>query len=138
MSNISQPDFDAIRMRTAAWDIFDKVFTSCAAGERKPHLGFYRHVLAETGSNPHSTVFVDDKLENVLSARSLGLHGIIFDSHEVKRTLRNVLGDPIARGQQYLKDNAGHLNSVTDDGHALNEIRENFTQLLIWEATGDR
>lgn len=45
MSNTSLPDYAALRKKSAQWDIFDRVFTSGAAGERKPNLGFYRHVL---------------------------------------------------------------------------------------------
>lgn len=45
MSNISQPDYEVLRTKPADWSIFDQVFTSAAVGERKPNLGFYRHVL---------------------------------------------------------------------------------------------
>ena len=45
MSNTSLSDYAALRNKSADWDIFDRVFTSGAAGERKPNLGFYRHVL---------------------------------------------------------------------------------------------
>ncbi|KAH7926721.1 HAD-like protein [Leucogyrophana mollusca] len=136
MSNISQPDYEVLRTKPADWSIFDEVFTSAAAGERKPNLGFYRLVLSKTGVDPRRAIFVDDKLENVLSARSLGLHGIVFDDPlKVIRALRNLLGDPVQRGQGYLRSNAKKLESVTDNGIVL---RENFAQLLILEATRDK
>ncbi|KAG6857679.1 hypothetical protein H0H87_004095 [Tephrocybe sp. NHM501043] len=141
MSNISLPDYEVLRSKPADWSIFDQVFTSGAAGERKPNLGFFTQVLSATGVDPHSTIFVDDRSENVLSARSLGLHGIIFDnSHNVGRALRNLVGDPIARGRDYLKQNAGRMVSVTDrtEKHPAIELRENFAQLLILEATSER
>ncbi|KAF8210318.1 Haloacid dehalogenase-like hydrolase-domain-containing protein [Mycena galopus ATCC 62051] len=138
MSNISLPDYEVLRTKKADWDIFDRIFTSGAAGERKPHLGFYKHVINETNTNPRRAIFVDDKLENVLSARSLGLHGIIFPrggSEKVKRALRNLIGDPVQRGRQYLQSNARHLESITDNGIIL---QENFAQLLILELTSKR
>ncbi|KAK0461065.1 Haloacid dehalogenase-like hydrolase-domain-containing protein [Desarmillaria tabescens] len=136
MSNISLPDYDVLQTKPADWSLFDRVFTSGAVGERKPHLGFYRHVLAETKADPHSSIFVDDKPENVLTARSLGLHGIIFDDRSrVTRALRNLLSDPVSRGREYLSSNAKRLESRTDGGIVL---EENFAQLLILEATGDR
>ncbi len=136
MSNISLPDYDVLQTKPADWSLFDRIFTSGAVGERKPHLGFYRYVLAETQANPHSTIFVDDKPENVLTARSLGLHGIIFDDRSrVTRALRNLLSDPVSRGREYLSSNAKRLQSKTDGGIVL---EENFAQLLILEATGDR
>lgn len=136
MSNISIPDYQFLRTKAVDWSLFDRIFTSGAAGERKPNLGFYRYVLSETGCDPYRTIFVDDKQENVLSARSLGLHGIVCDDHtKVKRSLRNLLGDPVIRGQEFLQRNAGKHYSVTDNDV---ELRENFGQLLILEATEDR
>ena len=58
MSNISAPDWEVLRTKGADWDIFDGVFTSAAAGERKPNLGYYRHVLKVTGADPKRTIFV--------------------------------------------------------------------------------
>jgi len=136
MSNISAPDYEVLRAKSADWSLFDDIFTSAGVGERKPHLGFYRTVLSTTGADPSRTIFVDDKLENVLSARSLGMCGIIFDDQrKVIRALHNLLGDPVERGRQYLTLNAKKLQSVTENGILL---RENFSQLLILEATCDR
>ncbi|KAJ6499937.1 Haloacid dehalogenase-like hydrolase-domain-containing protein [Mycena vitilis] len=138
MSNISLPDYKVLRTKEADWDIFDQIFTSGEAGERKPHLGFYKQVLNETKIDPRRAIFVDDKLENVLSARSLGLHGIVFPkggSNKVKQALRNLIGDPVLRGRDYLQRNAQHLESITDNGILL---QENFAQLLILELTGDK
>jgi FMN phosphatase YigB (HAD superfamily) len=49
MSNISQPDYEYLRTKPGDWSIFDHVFTSAAAGERKPNIGFYQHVVSSTG-----------------------------------------------------------------------------------------
>lgn len=141
MSNISLPDWEVLRMKPADWDIFDHVFTSGAVGERKPNLAFYRHVIAATDLQPHQTIFVDDKLENVLSARSLGFTGIVFDEpSEVKRALRNLIGDPVQRGGEFLVRNAGKLGSITrtTTKHESISLDENFAQLLILEITGNR
>ncbi|KAG7442267.1 uncharacterized protein BT62DRAFT_922697 [Guyanagaster necrorhizus] len=44
MFNISQPGYEALWSVSADmnWSIFDSIFTSFAAGRRKPDLGFYR------------------------------------------------------------------------------------------------
>lgn len=136
MSNISAPDYEVLRTKPADWSLFDGIFTSADVGERKPNLGFYKAVISSTGADPSRTIFVDDKMVNVLSARSLGMRGIIFDdTREVIRMLYNLLGDPVERGRQYLTMNAKKLISVTDNGILL---RENFAQLLILEATDNR
>jgi FMN phosphatase YigB (HAD superfamily) len=137
MSNISGPDYETV-LETRGQDLalFDRVFPSCEAGERKPHLGFYKQVLQETNSDPATTAMIDDKTENVLTARSLGIHGIVFaNAKQVRREVLNLVGDPIRRGLSFLHQNAGRLHSVTQKGQ---EVRENFTQLLILEALKDR
>lgn len=80
MSNISLPDWTPLRaaMPDAEWDIFESVFTSGGAGERKPESGFFRLVLEKTGADPRRTVFVDDKARNVDAAKSFGIHGVVF------------------------------------------------------------
>ncbi|KAG7443759.1 phosphatase yihX [Guyanagaster necrorhizus] len=94
MSNISVPDYAVLRTKPADWEIFDRVFTSGEAGERKPDPAYYRHVLAATGTVPSVAIFVDDRPENVLSARSLGLRGIVFDDRQrVQKELRDLLGE---------------------------------------------
>ncbi|KAH8822863.1 HAD-like domain-containing protein [Flagelloscypha sp. PMI_526] len=136
LSNISTPDYAYLLALDAQWSIFDEVFVSCEIGERKPHLGIFKHVIERTGSNPATTVFVDDKLDNVLSARSLGCRGVQFTSRiEAFRELKTLFHDPIHRGYTFLLENAGRLESVTDTGEVIPEI---FAQLLILEATGQK
>lgn len=136
LSNISAPDFAYLRTLDAQWSIFDEVFVSCEIGERKPHLGIFKTVLQRTGSNPAKTVFVDDKLDNVLSAKSLGCRGVHFvERHEAFRELKTLFCDPVQRGHAFLAANAGRLDSVTNSGELVPEI---FAQLLILEATGQR
>ena len=137
MSNISAPDWEVLRRkgRPEDWALFERVFTSAAVRERKPNLGYFRHVQESTGIDPLRTAFVDGELENVVSARSLGLKGIIFTSFdEVARELRTLVRNPIIDGERYLHDHAKEMKSVTDTGVVL---EENFAQLLILEATTD-
>ncbi|TRM57272.1 HAD-like domain-containing protein [Schizophyllum amplum] len=135
MSNISAPDWSVLRTKSADWDIFDAVYTSAEAGERKPDLSFFRHVIAQTGVDPTHTAFVDDKFDNVLAARSFGMKGVVYDEFSnVQRTLRNICGNPVARGFAFMHEHAGRHVSFTSTGHV---IQENFAQLLILEALGD-
>ncbi|TFK28266.1 HAD-like protein [Coprinopsis marcescibilis] len=139
-SNISGPDFETLRSKPADWSIFEKIFTSAGVGERKPNLGIYRHVISATGIDPRRAIFIDDKIENVFSARSIGFEGIVFDSKAaVKRSLLNYFYNPAERGNAYLQANKGKLHSVlgtTEEDAVL--LHENFAQLLILEASGDR
>jgi FMN phosphatase YigB (HAD superfamily) len=136
MSNISASDYAVAREKPAKWAIFERVFTSAAAGMRKPDLRFFKYVLGEINVEPSSVVFVDDRFENVLAARSLGINGIVFDDvTRVRQALRYFVGNPVSRGHEFLEARAGRLESETDLGQ---QISENFAQLLILEATNNR
>ena len=101
LSNISLPDYEFIIKLPTDWSIFDKVFASAVLGERKPDLAAYEKVVAETGIDPSTAVFVDDKIENVEAARSLGIHGIVFDKQEgVFQALRKAFGDRVQAIQE--------------------------------------
>ncbi|ASU83155.1 HAD family phosphatase [Nocardiopsis gilva YIM 90087] len=52
---------------------FDALFFSCDLGIRKPAPDIYTHVLTELGVTPEETVFIDDREENVLAAKRLGI-----------------------------------------------------------------
>ena len=103
---------------------------------RKPDPRFYRYVLEEINMDPEELVFVDDRTENVLAARSLGISSIMFDSDvNVIRAVRNTLESKVGRGYQYLYRYAKRFDSITDNGHT---IPDNFAQLLILETTNDQ
>ncbi|KAF4538114.1 Had-like protein [Lasiodiplodia theobromae] len=136
MSNISRPDWEILRGKDFNWNIFDRVFTSSEAGMCKPELRFFHHVLKQIQMAPSEAVFVDDKLENVIAAQSVGFREtIVFvDVPNMRRALLNVLEDPVRRGRDWLRREAGHLYSETDTGVV---VPDNFAQLLTYELTGD-
>lgn len=142
MSNISQPHWKYVQSIYKDWDIFDQIFTSAGANMRKPDLCFYEYVLESIGltESPSSALFIDDKLENVCSARAVGMQGLIFDNTDnVIRQVRNMLGNPIARGTGYLSSNAKRLRTTCNTPMRCNiDMKENFAQLLILENTHDR
>lgn len=135
MSNISKEDYAVLSTKMADWSVFNRVFTSGHAGMRKPDFSFYHHVLEETKLAPEEAIFVDDRMENVLAARSLGIKSIVFDRNStVTRTLSNIFDDPVRKGYEYLYRNARRFDSITDSGVV---VPENFAQLLILDATHD-
>lgn len=70
---------------------------------------------------------MDDKLENVFSARSLGMYGIVFDdATNVIRQLQNLLRGPVGRANQYLQRNKKQLLSYTSTGIILDEVDIRF------------
>lgn len=134
--NISSPDYDMLKSQEGLWESFDSVLTSASLGHRKPELGSYQKVLSMTGAAAEKSIFVDDRVENVSTAHSLGFHGIVFkDRSTLVEKIHNLLGDPVFRGLRFLHQRAGELHCETDQ-HTV--IKDNFSQLLIFECTKDR
>jgi putative hydrolase of the HAD superfamily len=68
-------------------DIFPTFFTSCWLGVRKPTRHLYERVLGMTQSNPMRTLLIDDRLQNLAPADSLGVRTLHF------RTAQKLRGD---------------------------------------------
>ena len=54
---------------------------SYVAGVMKPHAGIYAEAERRFALEPAATVFIDDRAENVASARSRGWHGIVHQDY---------------------------------------------------------
>jgi putative hydrolase of the HAD superfamily len=55
-------------------DLLDVAFYSHALGVAKPDPAYFTAVLDRLGAAPDETLFVDDNLDNVEAARTVGLH----------------------------------------------------------------
>ena len=136
MSNISKEDWVVLSTKIPDWSIFDQVFTSGHAGMRKPDLKFYQHVLQDIELSPEDVIFIDDKMENVLAAKSLGIASVVFDNNvNVLHALGTILADPVGNAFRYLHRHAPSFDSITDTGI---DVPDNFAHLLIFDATQDQ
>lgn len=133
MSNIGKEDFEDLA-KEMDWSLFDRVFTSAAAGMRKPEAGFYRHVLEQIRLASHQVIFIDDKEKNVQAARALGIRGSVFGQSTVD-DLRGTFDSPVGKGWRYLFQNANQCDSITDSGVAF---EDNFAKLLIVDLLQDK
>lgn len=73
-------------------ELFDVFFSSCWLGVRKPTRQIYEHVLGMTQANPASSVFVDDREQNLAPARALGIKTILYTSAQQLEHSLNELG----------------------------------------------
>ncbi|KAI5862500.1 Haloacid dehalogenase-like hydrolase-domain-containing protein [Durotheca rogersii] len=133
MSNIGKEDFEELTTKIE-WTLFDRVFTSAAAGKRKPELGFYRDVLDHIGLTGSQVLFIDDKGENVHAAQSLGIRAFVFGESTIHR-LHRIFDSAVGKGWGYLFQNAKHCDSVTDSGVSF---KDNFAKLLIADSLQDQ
>jgi FMN phosphatase YigB (HAD superfamily) len=67
-------------LRWGILDLFDLVYCSGDEGMIKPDPAVYHSTLNRLGVLPHEAVFIDDTASHVMTARSLGIHGIEFSN----------------------------------------------------------
>lgn len=133
MSNIGKEDFEDLES-IMDWSLFDRIFTSAAAGTRKPEMSFYRYVLNQINLDGNQVIFIDDKEENVHAASELGIRGFVFEESTVEH-LHKILNGPLGKGWRYLFQNASYCETVTSSGVSF---ADNFAKLLILDVLGDR
>jgi HAD superfamily hydrolase (TIGR01509 family) len=79
-------------MRSVGWPkLFDGFYSSCELGCAKPDREIYRKTLDLIGARPDQAVFVDDKPENVLGAKKVGIRNSIA-FHSVVQLRREISG----------------------------------------------
>lgn len=52
---------------------FEKLYLSYEVNLRKPDPRIFEYVIQDAGIDPHSTLFIDDSIQHIESAKSLGL-----------------------------------------------------------------
>ena len=60
--------------------LFEKTYYSHILGLRKPNPDIFEYVLRDTGISPLETLFIDDYLENIETARQLGFQTVHLKS----------------------------------------------------------
>jgi epoxide hydrolase-like predicted phosphatase len=58
---------------------FDKVYLSHRVGMRKPNAEIFQRVLDDNGLKPEQTLFIDDTLQHIASAKALGIQTIYLE-----------------------------------------------------------
>lgn len=72
-------------------EIFDAFLSSCWLGLRKPTAAFYQRALDIAQANPATSVFIDDREQNIIPAKNLGMHVIQYQSAtQLKAELRQL------------------------------------------------
>lgn len=89
----NQQDRRRDRMRTVSGydDLVDSSFYSCELGVAKPDPEFFRRILTALQVEAASVLFIDDLIENVEAARSVGItaeqHGAMDGAAGLRRIL---------------------------------------------------
>lgn len=83
LSNMGEDLLAHMRKNFRWLDDFHHLTWSCELDMIKPEAAIYLHTLEKLAVAPAETLFLDDKIENVEGARSVGMHALQF--HDAKR-----------------------------------------------------
>ena len=78
VSNTNEAHFEFIRARYRLLDYFDHHILSYEVGSLKPDRKIFEHAIAASNRPAEALFFTDDREENVLVARELGMHSHQF------------------------------------------------------------
>jgi HAD superfamily hydrolase (TIGR01509 family) len=70
------------------YEPFNPCLLSCEIDAEKPDLKAYELLLTQLNLPPKEVLFIDDRLENIESAKTMGFDAILFESEQ---QLRNEL-----------------------------------------------
>ncbi len=95
LSNATQDSYhNFISYHPTIFSYFQGIVVSAFSGFQKPDEEAYLYLLNKYNLAPQNCIFIDDKDENVASARAVGMHGIVCTTPaQVKAELKayNVL-----------------------------------------------
>ena len=90
LSNTEVPMLDYFHEKK--YEFFDVTVFSCVEGIAKPDRKIYEIALNRLNVKPQEAVFIDDKEENVSSAKDMGINTILFkDSQQFRKELFSLL-----------------------------------------------
>jgi putative hydrolase of the HAD superfamily len=86
-------ELNAFRIKEFALaDCFSSFFSSCYLGLRKPGAEIYRRALLISNCNAEDAVFIDDRQENLVAPKELGMQTILFVNAQQLRDSLSALG----------------------------------------------
>lgn len=78
LSNFT-PDLNEYLEKYKISHFFERVFISAVLRMKKPDPAIYWHALKEMKALPQESLFIDDKEENIATAKALGMEGVVFN-----------------------------------------------------------
>lgn len=98
LTNFARGNFEVARAKYPWLADFDGIVVSSHEGLVKPDERIYRILFDRYAVQPGTSVFVDDRPENLATARALGMHCCLFTDADALRQELRQLGLPLASG----------------------------------------
>ena len=88
LTNALTPFFRQIAAKHDLERLFEIILVSSEEGLAKPDSAFFRLMVEKLGVMEEDCVFIDDNIENIEAARSVGMQALLFDGADnLKRKL---------------------------------------------------
>ena len=81
LSNYSEYTFEVTKEKLAFLSLMDGILFSYKTKMGKPDEGIYKKLISEYFLEEEESVFIDDRKENVESARRIGIESILFNDY---------------------------------------------------------
>jgi putative hydrolase of the HAD superfamily len=91
LSNYGAAPYRYAREHFTYFDEADGIVVSSDVKMIKPEDGIYRYLLDTYHLKPEETVFLDDREDNIATARRLGMKGILFENYEQAKAELEIL-----------------------------------------------
>lgn len=75
----AMPSMDWIFDRLGIRKYFDSIILSCIVNEEKPGEAIFNIALKHTQAKKEESIFIDDKIENIEGAETVGIRGLHLD-----------------------------------------------------------
>ncbi|MCM1530700.1 MAG: HAD family phosphatase [Bacteroides sp.] len=90
LSNTNELHIDYVNRLQTSFEggfesLFSKIYLSCRMGLSKPDPEIYRAMVRDLGIPAQRCLFIDDRVENIESARAQGLKGILLSGFDLPR-----------------------------------------------------
>ncbi|MDB5187460.1 MAG: putative (S)-2-haloacid dehalogenase [Candidatus Saccharibacteria bacterium] len=80
LSNVGRDLMDQLFTKAELAELFDVIVLSSDVGMVKPDPEIFRYICSQMDLAPEECVMVDDIEANIEAAKSLGMHGIVFNT----------------------------------------------------------
>ena len=78
VTNLDITSGDVLTRRYGIPEFYDEIISAGETGYTKPNPKIFEEALRRLGAKPEDCIFVDDTVDNVEAARSLGMKGILY------------------------------------------------------------
>ncbi len=83
LSNIDLESFAHLYSNFDFWKFFDRIYVSALLYQRKPDPAIFQYLILSSSLNPKTTVFIDDKSENLHQAEGFGISTLKYSKNGV-------------------------------------------------------